>query len=163
MKKKLAKKQSETFDDKGGRSRVAAKSNEVYMRAVAEEKYPSNLLVPLDRPFVDERGIIQNLLLTNIEGVAIITSKAGTIRSNHWHKTDWHFLYVLQGEMKYYERDLSEDFNDKWILVSQGDMVFTPPCKVHKTVFTKDTVLLSCSRNKRSHELHEQDLVREEF
>ena len=165
MKKKQASqaKKINDFSDKGGRNNVVAKSNEAYMNAVKDENYPKNLVVPLDAPFMDERGSIQNLLMTNVENIAIITSKKDTIRSNHWHKQNWHFLFVIQGEMQYFERDISEEFTDKCVTVKQGQMVFTPPCKVHKTIFLADTVLLSCSRDKKSHNAHEEDLVREEF
>jgi len=125
--------------------------------------YPVEKLIPLDAPFVDVRGVIQNLLLTPINSVAIITSKAGTVRSNHYHKTDWHYLYIISGSMNYYERDIDGSSDVKPLLVTAGQMVFTPPMQVHKTEFLEDTVMISFAKNIRDHEHHEEDLVRVEF
>lgn len=140
--------------------------NKEYTDAVAQEEYPEEALVPLDDPFVDDRGSIQNLLNTAMHGAAIITSKAGSVRSNHWHKTDWHYLYVMSGSMEYYERNVGmpTGFNkDNPVIVKAGQMVFTPPNSVHKTVFLEDTVVLSFSKRNRDHVSHEADVIREDF
>lgn len=117
----------------------------------------------LPTPFIDERGVIQNLVNTSINGAAIITSKAGSIRSNHYHKTDFHYLYVISGSMEYYERTLEEKFDGEPLIIGAGEMVFTPPLKVHKTVFLQDTVMISLSKRNRDHDSHEEDLIRIEF
>jgi quercetin dioxygenase-like cupin family protein len=138
--------------------------NKEYTDAVENGDYPENPTVSLDAPFKDERGIIQNIINAKLNGVAIITSKAGTIRSNHYHKNDFHYLYVISGKLEYYERDLNED-GSKMVpkLYTTGSLFFTPPNKVHKTVFIEDTVLLSMSKRNRDHNSHEEDLIREEF
>lgn len=134
-----------------------------YMEAIAKEEYPTDPIVPLAHQFKDERGTILNLIFSDIKSVALISSHKGTERSNHYHKTDSHFLFVLFGEMEYYERNLEDPFDDTHIIVKQGQMVFTPPLKVHKTVFTKDTLLLSCSKQTRTYELHKEDMVKENY
>ena len=140
-------------------------NNKEYSNAVDLEEYPESPLVPLDSPFIDDRGSIQNLLNTAMHGAAIITSKAGSVRSNHWHKTDWHYLYVLSGSMEYYERptDPKASFHAEPIIVKAGQMVFTPPDMIHKTVFLEDTILLSFSKRNRDHVSHEEDVIRENF
>lgn len=127
--------------------------------------YPIGANVPLDPAFVDDRGSIQNLLNTPMNGAAIITSKKGSVRSNHWHKTDWHYLYVLSGSMEYWERpaDPKENYRDEPEIFTAGQMVFTPPYMIHKTVFLEDTVLLSFSKRNRDHDSHEEDVVRENY
>lgn len=145
-------------------SKLKKMTNKEYTNAVDQKEYPSDPLVPLDSPFVDNRGSIQNLLNTSINGAAIITSKAGSIRSNHWHREDFHYLYVVSGSMEYYERDVGNlDNLQPPIIVNAGQMVFTPPNKVHKTIFLEDTVLISFSKRNRDHKSHEEDLVREEY
>jgi quercetin dioxygenase-like cupin family protein len=136
--------------------------NTEYTESVNKGKFPSERLVSLDPPFEDVRGMIQNILLSPITSVAVITSKAGSVRSNHYHKTDWHYLYVISGSMEYYERPVDGSSNEP-IIIKTGQMVFTPPMHVHKTVFLEDTVLLSLAKNVRDHEHHEEDVVREEF
>jgi quercetin dioxygenase-like cupin family protein len=137
-------------------------NNREVTKAIDAGYFPLSANVPLDKPFVDDRGIIQNLLLTPINSVAIITSKAGSIRSNHYHKTDWHYLYVISGSLKYYERDVDGPSQEP-IVVKAGQMIFTPPMAIHKTEFLEDTVMMSFAKNIRDHEHHEQDLVREEY
>jgi len=109
----------------------------------------------------DDRGYILNLLEgVNIQGVSLIFSKKGSIRSNHYHKEDFHYLFVCQGKMKYYERDL----DNKTTIIkvyTAGDMVLTEPMKVHKTVFLEDTFLLCLSKLPKDEARH--DMVPEEF
>lgn len=137
--------------------------NKDYTNAVDKGEYPEIELVPLDDPFVDDRGSIQNLLNTNINGAAIITSKKGSVRSNHWHKEDWHYLYVVSGSMAYYERPVNGEADKAPLVAFAGDMVFTAPHMIHKTEFLEDTVLLSFSKRNRDHDSHESDVIREEF
>ena len=138
-------------------------NNREITAAIDKGYYPVDKLVPLDAPFIDVRGVIQNLLLTPLSSVAIITSKAGTVRSNHYHKTDWHYLYIISGSMNYYERDVEGSSDVTPLLITAGQMVFTPPMQVHKTEFLEDTVMISFAKNIRDHEHHEEDLVRVEF
>jgi quercetin dioxygenase-like cupin family protein len=138
-------------------------NNKKYTLAVEKEEYPNDPIVPLDEPFVNDKGYIQNILNTPINGAAVIFSKKGSVRSNHWHREDFHYLYVMSGSMEYYERDAYSLKHSDPIIVSAGQMVFTPPKKVHKTIFIEDTVLLSFSKRNRDHESHEEDVVREEY
>lgn len=138
--------------------------NKEYTDAVNASQYPEESLVPLDTPFKDERGVIQNLLNTPINGAAIIASKKGSRRSNHWHKKDFHYLYIVSGKVEYYERNLNEDgSNIKPYIYIAGDMFFTPPNKVHLVVFLEDTVMISLSKQNRDHDSHESDVVRVKF
>lgn len=97
----------------------------------------------------DDRGAIVNLLQNvKIKGVSLIFSKAGTTRSNHYHRDDWHYLYVVSGKMAYFERSVLESKNPfkKPLIVEKGHMVFSPAMKVHRTDFIEDTVLLCLSK-----------------
>jgi quercetin dioxygenase-like cupin family protein len=94
--------------------------------------------------------------------VAIIHSKAGAVRSNHWHKTDWHYLFVLSGTMVYRWRYANQPREtEREIIVEPGQMVFTPEGVWHSTGFPVDTTLISMSRLGRSHTEHESDVVRD--
>lgn len=139
-------------------------NNKEYTALVNGGIFPNEISVPLDPPFEDARGKIQNLILSPITSIATITSKAGSIRSNHYHHENWHYLYIVSGSMEYYERDLDASGEDiKPIIVKAGEMVFTSPLKVHKTVFLQDTVMMSFGAGTKDHEHHEEDLVRVEF
>lgn len=139
-------------------------NHETYVRLVDNGEFPEDSRVPLPEGFEDARGRIQNLLLTTVRNIALVTSKKGTVRSNHYHKEDWHYLYVISGSFNYYERDVESSGEDiEPILVKAGEMVFTPPMKVHRTDFLEDTVMLSMGKNPQDHNHHEEDVVRTSF
>lgn len=124
--------------------------------------------VELPESFVDARGVIQNLLELGsvdvpVRGVAVITSKAGTVRSNHYHRTDSHFLFVVSGSCEYFERAVGETEIPKPITYRAGEMFWTGPMREHAVRFLEDTVLLSLSPRPRDHGSHEDDVVRVQF
>ena len=112
--------------------------------------------------FKDERGVIQNILNEPIHHVAFITSKAGTVRSNHYHKTNSHYIYVVSGLMEYWERDLDSDVKNM-VLCKPGDMVLSESNKVHKTVFLEDTVLVTFARGERGVDVDKDDTIKIEL
>lgn len=117
-------------------------------------------LSKLGERFENAAGWIQNLAEENVGGVAVIFSKAGSRRSDHWHRSDNHELFVVSGRMEYYERPVGSEEKPVHRTINAGEMVFTGPNIEHATLFPVDTVLISLSRRARTHELHEQDLVR---
>lgn len=122
--------------------------------------WPQEPLVPLEEPFVDDRGIIQSLVETTMRSALVITSNAGSVRANHYHCTDWHYCYLVSGSMEYYHRPTGSDEQPECILVRAGQMVFTPPMVDHAMKFLEDTVFLTLSRNPRDHSAYESDLKR---
>ena len=112
--------------------------------------------------FTDRRGAIIWLLddgKTKIKSVLLITSKKGSVRSNHYHKKDTHWLYVVSGKMEYYEKPVKGRRIKKTVL-DVGDMVYTPSMMIHATKFLKDTVLFTLSTRSRNQEDYEKDTVR---
>ena len=122
--------------------------------------WPKEPMVPLEDPHADGRGAIQSLLNFPAKNISLITSKKGTLRSNHYHRTDWHYMYVLSGSFDYYYRPTNSNEEPKKIAVRAGQMVFTPPMEDHTTVFTEDCELLAISRNPRDQATYEADTVR---
>lgn len=121
------------------------------------------MLVPLPAPFVNDAGKIQNIFEAPGEneparGVSIIECKAGSRRSSHYHKTDWHVLYVASGAMRYTERRVGSGTIVKFT-VRKGEAVRTGPRVEHWTEFDEDTVLISVSKRCRSPEEHAKDEV----
>src|SRR5689334_25386593 len=109
-----------------------------YTSLVDRGHYPSSSLVPLAEPFVDERGSIQNLLLKQCHSVALITSRQGSVRANHRHQTDWHYIYVLSGSVLYFERAAGDTELPEPLRLNAHDMVFTAPNREHSLLFTTD-------------------------
>lgn len=122
--------------------------------------WPKEPLVAPEKPFADARGAIHPLVDTAMESAVLITSAAGTVRANHFHKTDWHYCYLLSGAMDYYHRPHGSDAEPEKLRVDAGQMVFTPPLVDHAMKFLEDTVFLTLSRNPRDQESYEADVVR---
>ncbi len=112
--------------------------------------------------FEDERGTITNILQEPVANIALITSKRGTVRSNHWHKEDHHWIFVLSGSVQYSERNLDGSGVTHQVF-SKGDRFFTPALKVHRVTFLEDSVILSMSKNAQTQEQHDLDCIPESF
>ena len=130
-----------------------------------EEKlsWPKDIVVNLEEPFVDERGKIQPLVDMDMKSAVLISSKKGSTRANHYHKTDWHFCYVLSGEIEYHYRNHGDKGKGSRKIIKKGELFFTPPMEDHAMVFKQDTVFLTLGRNSRKQEVYEQDVVRVDF
>jgi quercetin dioxygenase-like cupin family protein len=112
----------------------------------------------LGERFENAAGVIQNL---DVSGhVSIITSHAGSKRSSHWHREDWHYLYVVSGFMNYYSRPVGSKEPPEARGVGPGEMVYTGPNEEHFTEFPEDTVMVSVSKLHRKKAAHEADLTR---
>ena len=121
------------------------------------------VIIKLDKPFIDNRGEIIPLVDFPMKSCVLITSKKGTIRANHYHKTDWHFCYVLKGDIEYYHRPVGHKEKPKKMKITQGQLFFTPPMVEHAMVFKKDTIFLTLGGNSRKQKNYESDLVRIEL
>lgn len=137
-------------------------TNKEYTDLVAKEKYPSDPTVPLASSFIDERGVIQNLLHCNMNSIAIIETKAGGIRSNHYHKNSDHYIFLISGKIEYFERHINGSNVIKRIY-GPKEMFYTGPQKIHKLVALEDTVMLSICTKENDPKSHDDDLVKVEF
>ena len=125
--------------------------------------WPKNVIVSPEDAFIDERGSIQPLVDLPMKSCVIINSKKNSIRANHYHKTDWHFCYVVSGEIEYHYRPHGSDEIKKVIKIGEGELFFTPPMVDHAMVFLKDTVFLTLGRNSRKQEVYEEDIEKVEL
>ena len=57
----------------------------------------------------DERGRILSIVDHNIKNVSIIETFPNSMRSNHFHYKDFHFMYILEGEIDYFFKPLNSD------------------------------------------------------
>ena len=125
-----------------------------------ETMWPEQGIVELPSAHADDRGTIQPLVNFPMKNLSLISSRKGTIRSNHYHLTDWHYMYVLSGSFDYYYRPTGTSERPRMMTVKTGEMIFTPPMEDHATVFREDTQLLVVSRNPRDQESYEADVRR---
>ena len=108
----------------------------------------------------DRRGSILSIVDDQVKNVSIITCLAKTIRSNHTHKKDWHYMYVLEGIMEYFYVIKNKIY---FMRIKKGENVFTPPRELHATYFPVKTVLLVSSKNPRDKKTYEKDTIREKL
>jgi len=125
-----------------------------------ETMWPPTGLVEMDSPHTDSRGSIQSLVNFPMKNLSLIASKKGAIRSNHYHLTDWHYMYVLSGSFDYYYRPTDTEEELQCVRVKAGELIFTPPMEDHATVFLEDCNLLAMSRNPRDQKAYEEDVRR---
>lgn len=135
-------------------------TNRSYTAAVARGEYPENPQVPLDPGFRNDAGEIQNLLLEGCRSVAVITSRPDALRANHFHKTDWHYTYVMEGRLVYFWRPEGSTEPPFAMSFQAGELFFTPPMVEHAMRFESQCRIMTFARNVRDHEHHEQDVVR---
>ena len=108
----------------------------------------------------DRRGSILSIVDEQVKNVSIINCLPKTIRSNHSHKKDWHYMYVLEGVMEYFFVIKNETY---FMRIKKGENVFTPPRELHATYFPVKTVLLVSSKNPRDRKTYEKDTIREKL
>jgi oxalate decarboxylase/phosphoglucose isomerase-like protein (cupin superfamily) len=110
----------------------------------------------------DARGGIVSIVDQPVMNVSIITCNPGSIRSNHYHRQDFHFMHVLEGEIDYFYKQLDTG-EVGYFKVRQGDNIFTPDNEIHATYFPVMTRLIVSSKLPRDQESYERDTVRVEF
>lgn len=115
-------------------------------------------LVALDADYGDATAYMQNLGVLGYVG--LLRFSAGARRSSHWHRSDRHHLFVVDGKMDYFWRAVGDDGKPHHVEVNAGQMVFTPPRVEHWVHCVRETTMISVSKLRREHSVHEADLVR---
>src|SRR3989338_8017141 len=112
--------------------------------------------------FVDDRGGIARIIDQDkfpIRAVLRITSRAGTTRANHFHKTDYHYIYVESGKCEYSEKDSKNPVGKvDTVALESGDVVLSKPGIIHGVKFLEDTVLYAFTTEKRQQAYYEKDI-----
>jgi hypothetical protein len=124
------------------------------------QQYLDDPIVKLEAPFSDARGAIYPIVDEVMESCVIIDSVTGSVRANHYHKTDWHYCHVLHGQIEYFWRETGDKSAPRSVLIEQGQCFFTPPLVDHAMVFRKDTSFLTLGRNPRDQQSYEADIER---
>lgn len=113
--------------------------------------------------FTDERGIMSHLLDNEvpITSVLLITSNKNSIRANHYHKKDTHYIYLLKGKLEYTYKDLlDKESKNKTVTVEKGYIIKTPPMTAHAVKFLEDSEFLALTTEPRDAKKYENDTVR---
>ena len=107
----------------------------------------------------DARGLITNIFEGRVEHVALITSKKGSVRGNHYHKQDHQYIYLVSGAFESHSVDVQNPGKKQVLKVKAGDIVNTPPMTAHAQKFTEDSVFLALSTRQREQGRYETDTI----
>lgn len=110
----------------------------------------------------DARGIIEQFPSGTYQSILRITSKAGTVRANHYHKHDSHLCYLVSGKMEYSYRDaLDESAPLQTVTILPGQLFYTPPMVAHAMHFLADSEFYAFTTQPRREQAdYEDDVVR---
>lgn len=113
----------------------------------------------IDPAVTDVRGEIHNIFEGRIEHTALITSKKGTVRANHYHKQDHQYIYLVSGAFNSHSLDTRDTSKRQVLQVKPGDIVETPAYIAHAQEFTEDSVFLALTTCQRESGKYEEDTI----
>ena len=121
------------------------------------EKISKTIKIKIASIFNDKRGQILNISNELFRSCALIKSNKNTIRANHYHKKDWHYCYVLKGEIEYFYRKHESKTKTKKIIIKKGELFFTPPMVDHAMKFLEYTEFITLGRGSRTKNNYDND------
>src|SRR3989338_5037201 len=110
----------------------------------------------IDPAFTDWRGAITNVFEGRIEHIALITSKKGSVRANHYHKKDHQYIYLVSGAFESHSCHVEQPEKKQVLYMKAGDIVETPPLVAHAQKFTEDSVFLALTTLQRESGKYEE-------
>lgn len=122
--------------------------------------------------YVDERGGIARMLYEeikklhkkklHIQSILRISHKKDTEpRGNHFHKKNYHWVYVESGKMEYLEKKQdSPKAKVESVIMKPGDLILSKPGVIHAMRAIEDTVFWAFSTEGREQDQYEGDTVR---
>ena len=128
-----------------------------------ENYYLDKDIIKLPSGYDDERGIIQPLCDLNMKSASLIVTKPNSWRANHYHKTDWHFIYVIKGSFEYYFKKTHTDEKVQKKVLKKGELLFTGAAVDHAMFYMEETEIIVLSKNPRDQKTYEEGTVRIDF
>jgi quercetin dioxygenase-like cupin family protein/SAM-dependent methyltransferase len=117
----------------------------------------------IDPVFMDERGIITDLLNEKISHVGMITTEKDAVRANHFHKLSSQYSYILSGSFEVLLALVEKPDNVKRVEVSAGELISIPPNVIHKFKAIERAVMIDMISESREGEGYEDDVYRVEI
>jgi dTDP-4-dehydrorhamnose 3,5-epimerase-like enzyme len=101
------------------------------------------MLIEFENPdfvFENEAGSLIQLVHDGWKQVNVISSIAGAVRGNHYHKYNNEGFYIIKGsfKLKVWKGDKKEEY-----LIKAKDMFRIPPYVFHTFEYIEDTILVS--------------------
>ncbi len=110
----------------------------------------------------DSRGDISDIFYNHlIDHIAIINSKKGAFRGDHYHKFTTQHIFMTKGSLRYYWRKVNEDNSRvRTVIVREGEMVTTGPNEIHALEILEDNQFIAFSEGRRGGNDYESDTFR---
>lgn len=111
--------------------------------------------------FKDKRGSITDIFYKeNINHVAIIKSKKGARRGDHYHKRTVQYMYITKGKLEYWYKKLHSKKKPRKKVLKPGDLLKTPPYEMHALKILTDNEFIVFTIGKRGGKDYETDTFR---
>lgn len=111
----------------------------------------------------DDRGRIGDVFYKeNINHVAVIDSRAGVLRGDHYHKQAVQHMLITKGALGYWHKPLDSDEPARCEVLREGDLVSTPPFEVHALEIIEENQFIVFSQGVRGGKDYEADTFRVE-
>jgi quercetin dioxygenase-like cupin family protein len=109
--------------------------------------------------FSDARGTISDILEREaVNSVTIITSRAGAVRGNHYHRETTQYVFVVQGRLRF---TCQKPGGPRRSFVAEsGSLVTSEPNDRHAMRALDDAVFIAMSRGPRGGREYESDTFR---
>lgn len=121
------------------------------------------IIKKVEPAFIDERGIISDLLNENVSNVGLITTEKDAIRANHYHKLSTQYSYILSGKFEVLLAPSDNPRNVKKVLVNAGEIIIVPPNVIHRFKAIERAVMIDMVSESRAGTGFEDDVYRIEI
>lgn len=119
-------------------------------------------LIKTKKDYTDIRGVIKAILdneKRGIKSILYIESKKGSVRGEHYHKKDNHYVFCISGKFMY-SQSKSPFSMVTHMIVRPGDLVYTPSTYWHSMKYLEDSVMLALATEPRAQNKYEKDTFR---
>ena len=132
-----------------------------YPRIVGGNKKMHGVTIkPIDPVFMDSRGMISDILNTKLNHVGLITTTAGSVRANHYHKESIQYSYITAGKFQVLIAP-ADNPNDVTVLtLCAGELITIPAKVIHRFKAIEDATMIDMISESREGTGYEDDVVR---
>jgi quercetin dioxygenase-like cupin family protein/SAM-dependent methyltransferase len=124
------------------------------------EKIPGIEVEKINPAFSDDRGKITDLLNRSINHVGLITTRAGSVRGEHYHKLSTQYSYILSGKFEVLVASVYNPKNVKKIILEEGELITIEPKTMHRFKAIEDAIMIDMISESRAGSKYEEDVVR---
>ncbi len=114
----------------------------------------------IDPIFMDERGIISDLINEPINNVGLISTEKDAVRGCHYHKKSKQYSYILSGKFEVLLAPFNKLSNIKKVIVNAGELITIPSLVIHQFTALERSVMINMESQSRAESGYENDTIR---